>query len=92
MKLSDLTLYNSTVLINDTDIEVLQYISIEDKNSIINMSLQNAKEGTFYNECRLKMYFELYIVYSYFILFCFVTESILQSSIYSTGGIAAIML
>ena len=65
MKLSDLTLYNSTVLINDTDIEVLQYISIEDKNSIINMSLQNAKEGTFYNECRLKMYFELYIVYSY---------------------------
>ena len=65
MKLSDLTLYNNTVLIGDTDIEVLQYISIEDKNSIISLALQNSVEDTIYNECKLKMYFELYIVYTY---------------------------
>ena len=65
MKLSDLTLYNNTVLITDTDIEVNQYISIEDKNSIITMALQNSEEDTIYNECKLKMYFELYIAYMY---------------------------
>jgi hypothetical protein len=65
MKLSDLTLYDNTVLIPETDIEVNQYISIEDKNSIITMALQNSEDDTVYNECKLKMYFELYIAYMY---------------------------
>lgn len=64
MKLSDLTVYNNTVLL-DNGIEVLQYLSIEDKNSIIQMALQNSLDNTIYNECKLKMFFELYVVYMY---------------------------
>ena len=69
MHLTDLTLQDNTILINDiinnNNIKVNQYISIEDKNSIIQLALQNSEEDTIYNECKLKMYFELYIVYMY---------------------------
>lgn len=69
MHLTDLTLQDNTILINDiinnNNIKVNQYISIEDKNSIIQLALQNSEEDTTYNECKLKMYFELYIVYMY---------------------------
>lgn len=47
------------------DIEILKYLSIEDKNSIIQLALQNSEESGIYNLLKLNMYFELYIIYSY---------------------------
>lgn len=66
MNCSNLNINNNSVLIdNNTDIKVLQYLPIEDKNSIIQMALQNSEENTIYNEYKLQMYFELYITYMY---------------------------
>lgn len=65
MNCSNLNIYNNSVLIDNIDIKVLQYLPIEDKNSIIQMALQNSEENTIYNEYKLQMYFELYITYMY---------------------------
>ena len=50
---------------NENKIEVLQYLPIEDKYSLINIALQNAKEGNIYNQVKLEAYFNLYIVMMY---------------------------
>lgn len=49
----------------NSEIEVLQYLPIEDKYSLINISLQSAKEGNIYNPIKLDAYFHLYIVMMY---------------------------
>lgn len=70
MKYSDLKLKINTetsiVKIDDnTEIEVLQYLPIEDKIDLIQIALQKAEENGIYNEIKLDMYFNLYIVYMY---------------------------
>ena len=49
----------------DNTIEVLQYLPIEDKYSLINIALQSAKEGNIYNQVKLEAYFSLYVVMMY---------------------------
>jgi hypothetical protein len=51
--------------VEGTDIEVLKYLPIEEKISLINIALQNAKEGTIYNSIKLDAYFHLYLVMMY---------------------------
>ena len=70
MKYSDLKLKinkeTSIVKIDDnTEIEVLQYLPIEDKIDLIQIALQKSLENGIYNEIKLDMYFNLYIVYMY---------------------------
>ena len=70
MKYSDLKLKINTetsiVKIDDnTEIEVLQYLPIEDKIDLIQIALQKSLENGIYNEIKLDMYFNLYIVYMY---------------------------
>ena len=70
MKYSDLNLKTKTetsiVKIDDnTEIEVLQYLPIEDKIDLIQIALQKSLENGIYNEIKLDMYFNLYIVYMY---------------------------
>lgn len=70
MKYSDMDLKinnkTNTVQINDNlTIEVLQYLPIEDKIDLIEIALQKAEEGGIYNELKLDMYFNLYLVYMY---------------------------
>lgn len=47
------------------DINIFQYVSIEDKNDIIQLALQNAEENGGYNLLKLDMFYNLYIVYMY---------------------------
>jgi hypothetical protein len=47
------------------DIEVLQYLPIEDKDSIVSVALQNADENGTYNLFKIDMFFNMYIVYMY---------------------------
>lgn len=54
-----------TFKFNDSDIEVLQYLPIEDKYSLVNVTLQEAKEGALFNPIKLDMYFHLNLVYMY---------------------------
>lgn len=50
---------------NGNAIEVLQYLPIDDKYSLINITLQKAKEGNIYNPLKKDMYFHLNLVYMY---------------------------
>ena len=69
MKYSDLSLKINTktniVTINDKEVEVLQYLPIKDKIDLIEIALQKAEENGIYNEMKLEMYFNLYIIYMY---------------------------
>ena len=60
-----LKINNETNKVEGTDIEVLKYLPIEDKISLINITLQNAKEGAIYNATLLDAFFHLYIVFMY---------------------------
>lgn len=50
---------------NGNAIEVLQYLPVDDKYSLINVTLQKAKEGSIYNPLKKDMYFHLNLVYMY---------------------------
>ena len=50
---------------NGNIIEVKQYLPIEEKYDLIMIALQKAKEENIYNELKLDMYFNLYLVYLY---------------------------
>ena len=72
MKYSDFNLKintETTTVVIDKDknieIEVLQYLPIEDKIDLIQIALQKSLENGIYNEMKLDMYFNLYIVYMY---------------------------
>jgi hypothetical protein len=69
MKYSDLKLKTNinTIItkINDIEIEVLEYLPMSDKIDLIQIALQKAEENGIYNEMKLDMYFNLYIVYMY---------------------------
>jgi len=52
-------------LINNKEIEVLQYLPISDKIDLIQIALQKAEENGIYNEMKLDVYFNLYLVYMY---------------------------
>ena len=49
----------------ECEVNVLQYLPIEDKNSLIKMAIQNAEENGILNELLLDMYFRLYTIYMY---------------------------
>ena len=51
--------------IEGTEIEVLQYLPIEEKYSFINIVLQQSKVDGIYNPMLLDMFFHLYLVYLY---------------------------
>ena len=50
---------------NGNKIEVLQYLPIDDKYSLLNITLQKAKEGAIYNPLKKDMFFHLHLVYMY---------------------------
>jgi len=50
---------------NDKEIEVVDYISADDKYDIVMITLQNSEEEGIYNPIKLDIYYHLYLVYSY---------------------------
>jgi len=50
---------------NDCDINVLNYLPIEDKYDLIMITLQKSLENGYYNPIRLDEYFHLHLIYSY---------------------------
>ena len=49
----------------EQEIEVLQYLPIEDKRDLISIVCQNAEENGIYNPLLVDTYFHLYLVYLY---------------------------
>ena len=52
-------------ILDNIEIEVKQYIPIEDKNDLVQIALQKAEENGIYNDFLLELYFHLNIVYMY---------------------------
>lgn len=50
---------------NGSKIEVLQYLPIDDKYSLVNITLQKSKDGSIYHPLKKDMYFHLNLVYLY---------------------------
>lgn len=50
---------------NGQKIEVLQYLPIEEKYSLVNITLQKAREGAIFNPIKLDVYFHLNLIYLY---------------------------
>lgn len=51
--------------IEDTDIEIIQYLPIQDKIDLIDITLQKAKEERLYNPIKVDMFFHLNLIYLY---------------------------
>ena len=54
-----------TIDVGENQIEVLQYLPIDDKYTLLNVTLQKAKEGAIYNPLKKDMFFHLNIIYMY---------------------------
>lgn len=70
MKFSDFNLkldtsYNTFEIGPNQEVQVLKYLPVEDKNDLIQITLQNSEENGIYNLLLVDMYFNLYIVYMY---------------------------
>ena len=52
------------IKVNDTEIEVKQYLSISDLYDIMMITLQNSKEDGYYNPYKISMYMHLYLLYA----------------------------
>lgn len=50
---------------NGNQIEVLQYLPIDEKYSLVNITLQKAKEDIIYNPIKKDIFFHLNLIYSY---------------------------
>ena len=48
---------------NDNKIEVKQYLSISDCIDLVDITLQQSKEGVLYNPLKVDMYYHLYLIY-----------------------------
>lgn len=55
----------NTVDFDGTKIEVLQYLPIEDKKDLVQITLQKSYENGIYNDILLDVYFHLNIIYLY---------------------------
>ena len=49
----------------NSEIKVLKYLPINDKIDLVQIALQKAEENGIYNELKLDMYFNLYLIYMY---------------------------
>lgn len=53
------------ITINDKEVEVIQYLPIEDKNNLCEIALHSAAAGTIFNPMIAEAYFNTYIVIEY---------------------------
>ncbi len=69
MKYSDLELKTNidtdAIKIGDKIVRIVQYLPLRDKIDLIQIALQKSQENGIYNEMKLQMYFNLYLVYMY---------------------------
>ena len=65
MKYSDFNLKVNTEVASVDNINILQYLPIEEKNDIIRLTLQESAENGLFNLLKVRMFFNLFIVYSY---------------------------
>lgn len=55
----------NTCMIGDKEIHVRKYLPISDKIDLVEIALQKAEQNSVYNDMKLDIYFNLYLVYMY---------------------------
>lgn len=65
LNLSNNSDYKIVSVLPGVNIKVLKHLPIEDKNALVNITLQKSEEFGIYNLTKLDMYFHLNIVYLY---------------------------
>lgn len=56
---------NKTINFNGSEIQIVNYLSINDKNDFITATLKKSYEDNIYNPIKLELYFNLHLVYLY---------------------------
>ena len=56
---------NKIINFNGSEIQIVNYLSANDKYDLIMITLQKAFEKGIYNEYKLKVYFDLHLIYMY---------------------------
>ena len=56
---------NTIVNFNNCDIQIIKYLSAQDKYDFIMITIQKAYENGLYNKYKLDVYFDLHLVYMY---------------------------
>ena len=86
---------NIILNVYDKEIQIVPYLSIQDKYDLIMGALQKSYDNGIYNDIILKMYFELHIIYLYTnILFSMedrADEIALYDTLVKSGVMAAIL-
>lgn len=54
---------NKTINFNGSEIQIVNYLSSNDKNDLISITLQKSFDGITFNNYKLNMYFDLHLVY-----------------------------
>lgn len=54
-----------TIIINEKEIEIKQYLAAEDKNSILESTIAEADGGTILNTFAIDIYFHLFMIFKY---------------------------
>ena len=93
----EITTVKDTVTIDSfkAPFTVLTYLPIEDKNTLIQLAIQNSEENGYVNTIKLDTYFNLYLVYMYTNIEFTENEkddpTALYDILYSQGIIAAVV-
>lgn len=53
------------IQIADKEVEIKKYLPAKDKNNLIEITLQNATEGTVFNTFLMDVYFHTYMIFAY---------------------------
>ena len=85
---------NKIIEFNGNEIQVVNYLSIQDKYDFIMTTLKKSFDDGIYNEIRLRTYFDLHLVYVYTNIFFEVGERAAEGELYdifkSSGLIDAV--
>lgn len=56
---------NKVINFNGSEIQIVNYLSANDKYDLVMVTLQKSLENNIYNSFKINMYFDLYIIYMY---------------------------
>ena len=85
---------NKIIDFNGSDIQIVNYLSANDKYDLIMVTLQKSLENNVYNSFKIDMYFELHMIYMYTNIVFDAEDRVDEASLYDTlkrsGLIAAV--
>ena len=79
-----ITKINKIINFNGKEIQILNYLPIRDKYDLIMITLQKSLDENIYNDIKIKMYFNLHIVYMYTNIVFDIEDKLNEEELYDT--------